>query len=365
MEKKELLPGDQGGGTEDNMAAWLLGVKNIAIRPYPLPSLGPNDVKVRIKALGICGSDVHYFKTMRCASFVISKPMVLGHESAGIIEAIGSEVKSLAVGDRVALEPGINCQQCPLCLLGRYNLCRHMKFLGSAPNNGCFTNKLVHPSRLCFKLPDNVTLEEGAMCEPLSVGVHACRRADVSSNTTVLIMGAGPIGLIVLLVARAFGVPRIVITDIDVRRLAFAKELGADETIHVSTNIQDVDEEVVRIRDGMGGDVDVSFDCVGYDKTMSTAINATRSAGKVCAIGLGESEDMTLPLTQATIREVDVIGIFRYRDTWPVCIELLQTGKIDVKPLITNRFGFTQKEVEEAFATSAGGGNAIKVMFNL
>uniref|UniRef100_A0A2P2JT01 L-idonate 5-dehydrogenase-like n=1 Tax=Rhizophora mucronata TaxID=61149 RepID=A0A2P2JT01_RHIMU len=227
-----------GGEEEENMAAWLLGIKTLKIQLYHLPPLGPNDVKVCIKALGICGSDVHHFTTMRCANFMVKKPMVIGHECAGIIQEIGSEVKSLAVGDRVALEPGISCQRCNLCRDGRYNLCPQMKFFGSPPTNGSLANKVVHPANLCFKLPENVSLEEGAMCEPLSVGVHACRRAKVGPETNVLIMGSGPIGLITLLAARAFGAPRVVIVDVDNRRLSLAQNLGADETIQVSTDVQ-------------------------------------------------------------------------------------------------------------------------------
>ncbi|GAV61830.1 ADH_zinc_N domain-containing protein/ADH_N domain-containing protein [Cephalotus follicularis] len=362
----EAIMSCKGGKNEaeENMAAWLLGIKTLRIQPYHLPPLGPHDVKVRIRALGICGSDVHHFKNMRCANFIVKKPMVIGHECAGIIEEVGSEVNYLAVGDRVALEPGISCRRCRLCKDGRYNLCPEMKFFGSPPTNGSLANKVVHPANLCFKLPDNVSLEEGAMCEPLSVGVHACRRANIGPETNVLIMGAGPIGLVILLVARAFGAPRIVIVDVDGVRLSTAKNLGADGIIRVSTNIQDVGEEIVQIQNAMGSGIDVSFDCVGYNKTMTTALNATRSGGKVCSIGLAQSE-MTVPLTAAAAREVDVIGIFRYRHTWPLCIELLKTGKIDVKPLITHRFGFSEKEVEDAFETSALGGNAIKVMFNL
>ncbi|KAD7480408.1 hypothetical protein E3N88_03544 [Mikania micrantha] len=337
---------------ETNMAAWLLGIKNIQIQPYNLPTLGPDDVKVQIKALGICGSDVHHFKNLRVANFIVKKPMVIGHECAGIIKDIGSNVKSLAIGDRVALEPGISCQTCNLCKNGTYNLCKKMKFFGSPPTNGSLANQVVHPANLVFKLPDNVSLEEGAMCEPLSVGVHACRRAGVNPDTKVLIFGAGPIGLVTMLAARAFGAPRVVIADVDCNRLSIAKELGADGTILVSSNIQDVDEEILKIHNVMGEGVDISFDCVGFDKTMSTALTATRAGGKVCLVGLGQSE-MTIPLVAAAAR---------YRNTWPLCIELLRTGKIDVKPLITHRYKFTQEDVERAFETSAKGGKAIKAI---
>ncbi|KAG5375198.1 hypothetical protein IGI04_039794 [Brassica rapa subsp. trilocularis] len=290
MGKGGMSQGEGSKVEEENMAAWLVGLNTLKIQPFPLPSLGPHDVRVRMKAVGICGSDVHYLKTMRCADFIVKEPMVIGHECAGIIEEVGEEVKHLVVGDRVALEPGISCWRCNLCKEGRYNLCPEMKFFATPPVHGSLANQVVHPADLCFKLPENVSLEEGAMCEPLSVGVHACRRAEVGPETNVLVMGAGPIGLVTMLAARAFGVPKIVIVDVDDNRLSVAKQLD---------------------------------------------------------------------------REVDVVGVFRYKNTWPLCLEFLTSGKIDVKPLITHRFGFSQKEVEDAFETSARGSNAIKVMFNL
>ncbi|EEC83981.1 hypothetical protein OsI_30128 [Oryza sativa Indica Group] len=345
-----------GAGEEENMAAWLVAKNTLKIMPFKLPPVGPYDVRVRMKAVGICGSDVHYLREMRIAHFVVKEPMVIGHECAGVIEEVGSGVTHLAVGDRVALEPGISCWRCRHCKGGRYNLCEDMKFFATPP--------IVHPGDLCFKLPENVSLEEGAMCEPLSVGVHACRRADVGPETGVLIMGAGPIGLVTLLAARAFGATRVVIVDVDEHRLSVARSLGADAAVRVSARAEDVGEEVERIRAAMGGDIDVSLDCAGFSKTVATALEATRGGGKVCLVGMGHNE-MTVPLTSAAIREVDVVGIFRYKDTWPLCIEFLRSGKIDVKPLITHRFGFSQEDVEEAFEVSARGRDAIKVMFNL
>ncbi|GKU89411.1 hypothetical protein SLEP1_g3549 [Rubroshorea leprosula] len=209
-----------------------------------------------------------------------------------------------------------------------------------------------------------MSLEEGAMCEPLSVAVHACRRANIGPETNVLIMGAGTIGLVTVLAARAFGAPKIGIVDVDDHRLSVAKDIGADETVKVSTNMQDIPEEVTKIQKAMVVGIDVSFDCVGVDKTMSTALNATRAGGKVILVGMGQPR-MTVPLTPAAAREVDVLGVLRYKNTWPICLEFISSGKIDVKPLITHRFGFSQKEMEEAFETSARGGTAIKVMFNL
>ncbi|GMP24313.1 hypothetical protein CsSME_00001623 [Camellia sinensis var. sinensis] len=357
----------KGGISGENMAAWLLGVNALKIQPFHLPSLGiyiPHDVRVSMKAVGICGSDVHYLKNMRCGDYVVNQPMVIGHECAGVIEEVGSAVKSLMKGDRVALEPGISCCQCNRCKEGRYNLCHDMKFFATPPIHGSLANQIVHPASLCFKLPDNVSMEEGAMCEPLSVGVYACFRAQIGPTTNVLIIGAGPIDLVTMLAARAFGAPRIVIVDVDDHRLSVAKDLGADGVVKVSSNMQDVGKEVEQIRKAMGGEVSVTFGCTGFSKSMSTALSATASGGKVCLVGMGHCE-MIVPLPPAAAREVDVVGIFRYKNTWPVCLEYLSSGRIDVKPLITHRFGFSQKEVEEAFETSARGGKAIKVMFNL
>ncbi|XP_068634273.1 sorbitol dehydrogenase-like isoform X2 [Aristolochia californica] len=299
MERKM---GKGGEGEEgENMAAWLVGVNTLRIQPFKLPPLGPHDARIRMKAVGICGSDVHYLKTMACASFVIKEPMVIGHECAGIIEVVGSEVKHLIPGDRVAIEPGISCWRCDLCRNSRYNLCPEMKFFATPPVHGSLANQIVHPADLCLKLPDNVSLEEGAMCEPLSVGIHACRRAVVGPETNVLIIGAGPIGLVTMLAARAFGAPRVVIVDVDDSRLAVSKNLGADQVVKVSPNIQDIDQEVVEIQQAMGVVIDITFDCAAFSKTMTTALNATGPGGKVCLVGMGHPE-LTVPLTGAAQR---------------------------------------------------------------
>ncbi|EPS64701.1 hypothetical protein M569_10079, partial [Genlisea aurea] len=363
----EMGKGGMSHGVEDveeNMAAWLLGVNNLKILPFKLPPIGPRDARIRMKAVGICGSDVHYLKEMRIGDFVVKEPMVIGHECAGVVEEVGEAVNHLKPGDRVAIEPGISCSRCDLCREGRYNLCPSMEFFATPPYHGSLANQIVHPADLCFKLPDNVSLEEGAMCEPLSVGVHACRRANVGPETNVLVVGAGPIGLVTMLSARAFGAPRIVVVDVDDHRLSVAKGVGADATVRVSSKREDLAEEIEEVKKAMGGGIHRSFDCAGLSKTMRMGLGATASGGKVCLVGLGHSE-MKVPLPSAAVREVDIVGIFRYKNTWPLCIEFLRSGKVDVKPLITHRFGFSQAEVEEAFETSARGGDAIKVMFNL
>lgn len=348
-----------------NLAAYVCGINDLKVQPYELPAvLGDHQVKVAMKAVGICGSDVHYLKHLRCGDFIMKEPMVIGHECAGIVEEVGKDVKGLAVGDRVALEPGIACNKCNLCKEGFYNLCPEMEFFATPPVHGSLANHVVHPADMCFKLPENVTLEEGAMCEPLSVGVHACNRASVGPTTKVLILGAGPIGLVTLLTAHAYGSPKVIIADVSAERLKVAKELGANATVLLSTVESDVESEVLALKKAMNANIDVTIDCVGLNKSMNTALRATRSGGRICLVGMGHNE-MTVPLTPAAAREVDILGVFRYRNTYPLCLDMLSSGRINVKPLITHRYGFNQKDVVDAFETSAKGGSAIKVMFNL
>ncbi|XP_051116633.1 sorbitol dehydrogenase-like [Andrographis paniculata] len=350
---------------KENMAVWLVGPRTLQIQPYNLPSLGPEDARIRIKAVGICGTDVHFFKELKMGNYIVKKPIVPGHECAGIVEEVGAGVKHLSPGDRVAIEPSIGCWQCHTCRQGRYNICPELKFFSLPPVNGALANYVVHPAKNCFKLSDTLTFEEGALCEPLSCAIHACRRANISVETNVLVVGAGPIGLLTMLAARAFGSPRILVLDIEDSHLEVAKKLGADGVIKVSINIDEVEKEVEKIKVAMDGKIDVSFDCVGLSKTMLTSLQATSSGGKVCLIGLGHA-NMSAPLTgNVAAREVDLVGTFCYTNTWPLAIELIRSGKIDVKALITHRFGFSQKEAQEAFETSADDGNAIKVMFNL
>lgn len=348
-----------------NRGAYICGVNDLRLEPYKLPeSLGPQQVRVRIKAVGICGSDVHYLKHLKIGAYEVKKPMVIGHESAGVVEEVGKDVNHLVPGDRVALEPGIPCWKCSFCREGLYNLCPEMSFFATPPVHGSLADQVVHPAELCFKLPEKVSLEEGAMCEPLSVGVHTCRRANIGPETRVLIIGGGAIGLVTLLVARAFGSPRIIVADTHAERLSSAMEMGADETVLVSKKEEDMMKEIEEIKKKMGGPIDVSCDCVGTTKSLTTCLEVTRSAGRVCAVGMRETT-MSLPITPAISREVDILGVFRYRNTYPVCLDLISSGRVDVKPLITNRYKFTEQDIKDAFEMSANGGNAIKVMFNL
>lgn len=346
---------------KDNLTAVLYGINDIRLEQRPIPTIKDDDVLLEMGAVGICGSDVHYLTKGRIGNFIVEKPMIIGHEASGTVVSVGKNVKHLQKGDRVAIEPGYSCRKCNYCKEGRYNLCPDMIFCATPPVDGNLMRYYAHPADFCFKLPDNVTLEEGAMLEPLSVGVHGCKRANIKVGSRVLVLGAGPIGLVTLLSAKAFGASKVIITDISSKRLELAKQLGADHTILV--NKGDSDEDLIKkIVDSLGCEPDVSMDCSGAEQSVRVAIKATRSGGVALLIGMGAAE-MTLPLCNALVREVDIRGVFRYVNCYPTALELIASGKVNVRPLVTHHYKI--EETEKAFQTAMTPEmNAIKVMIH-
>ncbi|XP_078698241.1 sorbitol dehydrogenase-like [Branchiostoma floridae x Branchiostoma belcheri] len=313
-----------------------------------------------MRSVGICGSDVKYWTHGKCGRFVLDEPMVMGHESSGTVVAVGRGVTHLAKGDRVAIEPGVPCRTCRICKEGRYNLCADMKFCATPPVHGSLCRLYNHAADFCYKLPAHVSFEEGAMLEPLSVAVYTCQRGEVRVGSKVLIFGAGPIGLLCLLVAKTRGASSVAITDIDDYRLAVAKEYGADHVIKVATN--DSQALARTIADEMGGQPDVSLECSGVDSSFVTAIYATRSGGVVVLVGRG-SLDVDVPIVNAAVREVDIRGVFRYCNNYPQALAMVASGQVDTKRLITHNF--TLEDSLQAFHTAnSRQSRAIKVMIN-
>ncbi|XP_076056952.1 sorbitol dehydrogenase-like isoform X2 [Oratosquilla oratoria] len=310
--------------------------------------------------VGICGSDVHYLTKGAIGDFVVKAPMVLGHEAAGTVVKCGQNVKNLKPGDRVAIEPGVPCRMCEFCKGGQYNLCPDIFFCSTPPDDGNLCQFYKHAADFCFKLPDHVTLEEGAFCEPLSVGVHACRRAGVKLGSVVLICGAGPIGLVSMLVAKAMGASKICITDIAENRLNIAKQMGAHHTLLVDSS--NAEELASRVHAVMGKEPTITIECSGAESSIRLGILATKSGGMLVLVGLGPPE-IKMPIVNAAVREVDIRGIFRYANCYPVALEMISSGKVDVKPLITHRFAL--EETIQAFETArTGAGGAIKVIIS-
>ena len=260
----------------------------------------------------------------------MQKPMVLGHEGSGVVRLVGADVEGLEEGDRVAIEPGVPCASCCNCKGGRYNLCASVKFAATPPVNGCLAHFVMHPASFCYKLPPMISFDEAALFEPLSVGIHACKRGNVKLGDIVLITGAGPIGLVTMLVAKASGASQVIILDIDAERLQVAKELGADRVI--STHIAGDPKVTVE-----GIEADICVDATGVESAIRTCVYAAKRGGVVVIVGMGKP-DVSLPVLEIGIKEIDIRGVFRYCNTYPIALELVASGKVQMKRLVTHRF---------------------------
>ncbi|KAJ1527853.1 hypothetical protein ONE63_007793 [Megalurothrips usitatus] len=345
----------------ENLTAVLVKAEELRLEKRAIPEPKDDEVLLKMGCVGICGSDVHYLVHGRCATFILNAPMVIGHEGSGTVAKVGKNVKNLKPGDRVAIEPGVPCRKCEFCKTGKYNCCPNIFFCATPPDDGNLCQYYTHAADFCFKLPDNMSLEEGAMMEPLAVGVHACNQGEVKFGDNVLITGCGPIGLVSLLAAKAMGAVKVIMTDITPHRMDVALKAGADAVIDVSKGTQD--EHTEKIKSILGGDLPrVTLDCTGFESSMRLAINSTRTGGVIVLVGMGSSE-MKLPLADALTREVVIKGVFRYRHCYPTAIQMVASGKANVKQFITHNY--TLEQTVEAFDTArTGKGNPIKVMIH-
>lgn len=343
---------------QENFAAVLKCQGDLRLEERPIPEPVHNEVLIAVHSVGICGSDVHYWTRGRIGDFIVKEPMILGHESSGTVVKVGEHVTNLKPGDRVCIEPGIPCRYCNFCKSGRYNLCSDVQFCATPPVDGTLCRYYKHEADFCYKLPDHVSFEEGALLEPLSVAVHACRRAGVTAGSVVLVCGAGPIGLVNILTAKAMGASKICVTDVSESRLQFAKALGANCVFNVTA--KDSKTAAQEIQTCLGQSPDITIECSGAESSIKLAILATRSGGTVVLVGLGP-EEVSLPIVNAAVREVDIRGIFRYANCYPTALGLVASGAVDVKPLVTHRYKL--EESLQAFETArSGAGNAIKVI---
>lgn len=286
--------------------------------------------------------------------------MVLGHESAGTIVSAGLSVTSLVPGDRVCLEPGIPCRYCQFCKAGAYNLCAEMAFAATPPYDGTLAKYYVLPADFCVKLPDNVSLEEGAMIEPLSVGVHIVKQADIKPGNTVVVFGAGPVGLLTCAVARAFGASKVVVVDINEERLKFAKEYAGTGTFNAAFSKDPRENAKKMIEEfDLGFGADKAIDASGAAPSIQTAIYVLRHGGTFVQAGNGKP-DVDFPITEVVSKELTVKGSFRYGyGDYKLAVELVSSGNVKVKSLVSARFKF--EEAEEAF-NAVQSGKHIKVL---
>ncbi|ATY66616.1 xylitol dehydrogenase [Cordyceps militaris] len=346
--------------TKSNLSFILNKPHDVQFAERPMPKISAaHQVLVAVNYTGICGSDVHYWEHGRIGHFVVEEPMVLGHESAGTVVEVGSAVKTLVPGDKVALEPGYPCRRCNDCLAGRYNLCPDMVFAATPPYDGTLTGFWVAPSDFCYKLPTNVSLQEGALIEPLAVAVHIVQQARVRPGATVVVMGAGPVGLLCAAVARSFGAIKVVSVDIIQSKLDFAIELAATHTYRFQRISPEENANALLEQCNIGKGADVVIDASGAEPCIQTSLHIVKMGGTYVQGGMGKA-DITFPIMALCQKEVTVRGSFRYGPgDYQLAIELVANGSVDIKKLITGVVGFTQ--AEDAFK-KVKEGQVIKIL---
>ncbi|KAF8879652.1 chaperonin 10-like protein [Gymnopilus junonius] len=395
-------------------AAILYGPRDIRVEDRTLWPPSSGHAQVRVVSTGLCGSDLHYYSHGRNGDFAVRAPLVLGHEAAGIVTAVAPGVTHLRVGQRVAIEAGISCRSCNFCEKGRYNLCKGMRFCSSAARfphiDGTLQTKMNHPAHVLHPIPDGVSFELAALAEPLSVLIHASRRAGLQANQSIMVFGVGAIGLLACTLARHRGASRVVAIDINPARLEFAKREGfADEVYCLphpssssshshpsktngvspqkppSTPKEFADEQLRMAKEsaaaalsafGSSEGYDIVFECTGAESAIQMSIFCATTGGRVTLIGMG-TRAAYLPLSTAALREVDILGSFRYANTYPEALELLSgtpspSSSAESIPLpvlaaklVTHRFEL--EDTKKAFdmlakGTDETGGLVLKVM---
>lgn len=316
--------------------------KQLTLRDIDIQeSLGPDDVRIKMHTIGICGSDIHYYQYGAIGPFVVTEPIILGHEGSGTVIEVGKKVRHLKVADRVCMEPGIPELNSKATLLGIYNLDPAITFWGTPPIHGCLRETVVHPAMFTYKLPENVGYSEGALVEPLAVGLHAARKARIKPGDVALVTGAGTIGLVTAMAALAGGCSKVIITDIIQQKLDLASRFGMVPVNVTSQNLNDI---VSGITDGWG--VDVIFEASGNEAAISRIFEPLCPGGRVVFIGMPVSP-VPIDIVSAQAKEARIETIFRYAHVYPRALSLMESGKVNVKPLITERYKF--EESIEAF----------------
>ncbi len=321
----------------------------LSLRDIELPlAMGPRDVLVRIARVGICGSDVHYYTHGRIGPFVVKQPMVLGHEAAGVVAEVGDEVRDLKPGDRVCMEPGIPDMTSRASREGHYNLDPGVRFWATPPVHGCLTTEVVHPAAFTFKLPAHVSLAEGAMVEPFAVGMHAATKAGIKPGAMAVVIGAGPIGIMVALAAQAAGAGQVIVSDLAAEKLAVAAQYQGLTPVNIRS-----ESLVARVAEATGGwGADVVFEASGSSKAFEGIFDLLAPAGTIVLVGM-PPERIQFDVVAAQAKEARIETIFRYANVYPKAVALLASGKVDLNPLISANFSFDESVA--AFERAAEG----------
>lgn len=326
----------------------LEGKGKLAIRTIDLPhTVGPHDVKIKIHTVGICGSDVHYFKHGKIGPFIVREPMVLGHEASGTVVEKGSQVKNLEIGDRVCMEPGIPDPLAKATQLGIYNVDPSIIFWATPPVHGCLTETVIHPAAFTFKLPDNFSYEQGAFVEPFATGMYACVKAGIKPGDVCMVTGCGPIGLLTAIAALASGASRVFITDIAEPKLNIARQYK--HIIPVNINKESVHAKVQQ-ECGEGWRVDVAFEASGQPSAYDTILECLKPAGTMVLIGM-PIDNVPFDVVAAQTKEIHIKTLFRYTHIFDRAINTIAAGKVDFTPLLSAKYPFDQSI--EAFKRAA------------
>lgn len=318
------------------------GIGQMGFIEREVPKPKANEVVVKLEYIGICGSDLHYYETGRIGDYIVEPPFVLGHEPGGVVVEVGEDVTHLNVGDKVALEPGKTCGHCEFCKTGRYNLCSDVIFFATPPVDGVFQEYVAHEADLCFKLPENVSTLEGALIEPLAVGFHAGIQGEAKAGQTAVVMGAGCIGLVSIMALKALGVSDVYVVDIMEKRLEKALELGATGVINAKE--KNPVEAIMKLTNGKG--CDLVIETAGTEMTTIQCIHMAKKGTNVVLVGYSKTGEMTLPMSLVLDKELTFKTVFRYRDIYPMAIEAVSNGKVNLKGIVTHEF--TLDEVQNA-----------------
>lgn len=305
-----------------NVAAVLYGERDLRIQEVPMPAPGPREVLVAIRSVGVCGSDVHYYEHGRIGDFVVKAPLILGHECSGVVVGAGGARGEQLIGSRVAVEPGVPCGRCSTCRAGRYNLCRDVRFLATPPVDGALARFITVDEDYIYPIPDSLSDDAGALIEPLSVGVWANRSADTKVGSRVLVIGAGPIGVLAAQVARASGAQWIGIADIDpMRRAAVPAVADVDVVLETAAGAEVFEPDIV-------------IECTGAPAAVHSGVAALVSGGVMVLVGMGPDADTPLPLGRVQARELRIRGIFRYANAYRDAIGLAVSGRVRLDEMV-------------------------------
>lgn len=320
----------------------------VHVEQREVPDPGPGEVLIEVKSVGVCGSDIHYFEHGRIAHFVVEQPLILGHEASGLVSKLGPGVDDLEIGTTVAMEPGVPCGRCKQCREGRYNLCPDVRFFATPPIDGAFAEYVVLPRDFLHPVPGHVSYDAAALIEPLSVGVWASHKANVSLGARVLITGAGPIGALCALVARARGAQVVAVTDVNAERRAKVEELGF-------MTIDPTEGELPQ--------ADVLLECSGAAAAIDQGIRALAPAGTAVLIGMTPSDTVPIPVGAIQGKEIWLTGTFRYANTYPDAIDLVASGRVDLDALVSASYSLD--EVEQALTHAKRHPADMKVMIHI